>query len=180
MRIILQKDVKNLGQTGDIVSVKKGYARHLLFPKKWAIPWTKSSAGEIRHRKEWIEAKKKKALSLREALLKKLKGLKLSFLKSADASGKLFGSVTVFEISRELERQGYEVDKKVIKLDHPIKQTGDFEVLLDFGSGLKTKINIQVSPLTKKVDKSEKEETKSEEEIKSVDNNQHPPKAEEN
>ncbi len=178
MRIILQKDVKNLGQTGDIVSVKKGYARHLLFPKKWAVPWTKSSAGEVRHRKEWIEIKKKKALSLREALLKKLKGLKLSFLKSADASGKLFGSVTVFEISRELERQGYEVDKKVIKLDHPIKQTGDFEVLLDFGSGLKTEINIQVSPLTKKVDRPEVDKPKTEE-TKSADNNPQPPKPEE-
>lgn len=147
MRIILQKDVKNLGQVGDIVSVKRGYARHLLFPKKLAIPFTKGSASEARHRKVLIEAKKKKALNLRESLLEKLKGINISFVKSADSSGKLFGSVTNFEISKKLLIQGYEVDKRFLKLAHPLKETGEHKVLLDFGSDRKTEINIHISAL---------------------------------
>ena len=147
MRVILQKDVKNLGQVGDIVSVKKGYARHLLFPKKWAIPFTKGSADEARHRQALIEAKKKKALNLRKSLLEKLKGLDISFEKSASADGKLFGSVTVFEISKKLLVQGYEVDKRFLKLPQPLKETGEHKVLLDFGADLKTEISIHISAL---------------------------------
>ena len=146
MRIILQKDVKNLGQAGDIVSVKKGYARHLLFPKKWAIPFTQGSAVQVRHRQNLIESTKKKALSLRQTLVEKLKDRSLSFVKEADSSGHLFGSVTVFEISKQLHLQGYEVDKKAIKLDHPLKEIGEYKVSLDFGSDIKTEITIQISP----------------------------------
>ena len=150
MRVILQKDLKNLGQAGDIVSVKKGYARHVLFPKKWAIPFSQGSVAEVRHRQQWIESKKKKALSLRQALIEKLKGVKLSFVKEADSSGHLFGSLTVFEISKQLQLQGYEVDKKIIKLDHPIKETGEYTLLLDFGSEITTEIKVHISPAVSK------------------------------
>jgi len=146
----LQKDVKNLGQAGDIVSVKKGYARHLLFPKKWAVPFTQGSAAQARHQKALIESRRKKAFSLKQALVEKLKDVSLSFVKEADASGKLFGSLTIFEISRQLYAQGYEVDKKVIKLDHPLKETGEHKVLLDFGSDMKTEINVNISPMASK------------------------------
>ena len=163
MRVILQKDVKNLGQAGDIISVKKGYARHLLFPKKWAIPFTEGSADAIRHRQQLIEVKKKKALVLRQVLSEKLKGLKLSFVKEADASGKLFGSLNAFEISKKLRLQGYEVDKKVIKLEPPLKEIGEYKILLDFGLEMKTEIYVHISsPAVKK------ENIKSE---KSKDNN---------
>lgn len=150
MKIILHKDVKNLGQAGDIVFVKKGYARHWLFPRKWAIPFTKGSAAEARHRKVLIEIKKKKALDLRKTLVEKLKDVKLSFLKEADESGKLFGSLTVFEISKELQQKGYEVDKRVVKLDHPLKETGEHKVFLDFGPGMTTQIEIHISAVVHK------------------------------
>ena len=150
MRVVLQKDVKNLGQAGDIVSVKKGYARHLLFPKKWAIPFTEGSAEAVRHRQQFIKSKRKKALILRQALVESLKDIKLSFVKEADSSGKLFGSLTVFDISKELRIQGYEVDKKIIKLEHPLKETGECKVLLDFGSEMKTEINVCISSPTLK------------------------------
>jgi len=167
MRIILQKDVKNLGQAGDTVSVKKGYARHFLIPGKWAIPFTKGSAKEVLHRKQWIEAKKKKALNARQSLVEKLKTVSLSFEKSADTSGHLFGSVTVFEISKQLQDQGYEVDKKVIKLDQPLKITGEHKVLLDFGSNIKTDIVLNIKPAILKNKKTKEDSlTKEEEKIK--------------
>ena len=150
MRIILQKDVKNLGQAGDIVSVKKGYARHWLLPKKWAIPFTQGSAAEAQHRKTLIEAKKKKALDLRKTLVEKLKDVNLSFVKEADEAGKLFGSLTVFEISKKLQQQGCEVDKKTVKLDQPLKETGEYKILLDFGSGMTAQIIVHVSAVVQK------------------------------
>ena len=150
MRIILQKDVKNLGLAGDIVSVKKGYARHFLFPKKWAIPFTEGSAAEARHRQELIEAKKKKALSSRQKLVKTLKDVELSFTKEADNKGHLFGSLTVFEISKALQQKGFEVDKRAIKQDLPIKNAGEYKVLLDFGGDVKTEIKVNISPSVKK------------------------------
>ena len=153
MRIILQKDVKNLGLAGDIVSVKKGYARHFLFPKKWAIPFTEGSAAEAKHRQELIESKKKKAFSSRQELVKKLTDIELSFIKEADEKGHLFGSLTVFEISKALQQKGFEVDKRAIKQDLPIKEMGEHKVLLDFSGDLKTEIKINISPSTKKTGK---------------------------
>lgn len=153
MRIILQKDVKNLGLAGDIVSVKKGYARHFLFPKKWAIPFAEGSAAEAKHRRELIESKKKKALNSRQELVKKLKDIELPFIKEADETGHLFGSLTVFEISKALQQKGFEVDKRVIKQDLPIKEIGEHGVLLDFGEDLQIEIKINISPSTKKVEK---------------------------
>ena len=146
MRVILQKDVKNVGLTGDIVSVKNGYARHFLFPKKWAVPFTEGSLASARHRRDLIEAKKKKALLLRQTLSDKLKDIKLSFEKPASAEGRLFGSLTVFEISKKLQELGHEVDKKAIKLPAPLKQTGMQKVSLDFGADIKTEIEVEIRP----------------------------------
>ena len=150
MRVILQKDIKNLGLTGDIVSVKKGYARHFLFPKKQAIAFTKASAGEARHRRQMMEFKKKKALNLRKSLTEKLKDLKLSFVKSVGREGRLFGSVTAFEIAKKLQEQGCEVDKRSVKLPQALKSPGEHEVLLDLGSDMKTQITVQISPESSK------------------------------
>ena len=150
MKVILQKDVKNLGQAGDIVSVKKGYARHFLFPKKQAMAFTKGSAAQVQHRKTLILAKKKKALDLRQNLVEKLKDIELCFVKEADEAGRLFGSLTVFELSKELQNQGYEVDKKAIKMNQALKETGEHKVLLDFGSDMKTYISVQIQAVLHK------------------------------
>ena len=164
MQVILQRDVKNLGLAGEVVSVKQGYARNLLIPKKWAIPFTEGSAAERAHRKIVIAAKQKKALEHRQVLAKNLKDLKLSFIKEADTDGKLFGSLTVFEVSKELQAQGFEVDKRVIQLEQPLKQTGEYKVLVDFGFDIGAEITLtivaSVSRQTKQMDKLRKEAAK--------------------
>ena len=146
MQVILQKDLKNVGLAGDIVSVKTGYARNFLFPKKWAVPCTEGSSAELKHRKVWIEAKKKKALVLRQTLAQKLDGLSLAFIKEADSKGHLFGSLTALEISKSLSKKGYEVDKKSIQLNSTLKQTGEHKVVLNFGAkDIKAEINVCIS-----------------------------------
>ena len=146
MQVILQKDLKHLGLTGDIVSVKKGYARHFLFPKKQAIPFTEGSAREARHRQKMMEFKKKKALSLRKSLSEKLENLSLSFIKPAGEENRLFGSVTALEIAKKLQEQGFsDLDKKAVKLPQALKTLGEHEVPLDLGSGIKTQIIVKIS-----------------------------------
>ena len=147
MQVILQKDVKSLGYTGDIVFVKAGYARNFLFPKKLAMPVSSGTKAQAQHQKQLIASKKKKALSLRGALIEKIKGLKLDFKKEADTAGHLFGSVSAFEISKKLEEQNYAVDKRAIKMEKPLKLVGEHQVPVDMGGDLKTKITINIIPV---------------------------------
>src|SRR4051812_269764 len=108
MRVILQKDVKDLGKVGDLVNVKEGYARNFLFPRKLALVATENKVTEWTHLKKVAEIKKKKALSGRKEVIAKMQGLTLNFKLEASAdSEKLFGSVTNMDISKQLEGHGY-------------------------------------------------------------------------
>ena len=151
MQVILQKDVKNLGQAGETVSVKNGYARYFLLPKKLALPYTKAGAKEMAHRKLWIAARQKKALLLRQSQIEKLQNVEISFTREADASGHLFGSVAAGDIIKELEKQGHEVPKKWITLDRPIKNTGDHKLIVQ--SDNQNSAEIQIHIIAKKPDK---------------------------
>ena len=159
-KVVLQKDFTNLGYTGDIVSVKSGYARNFLFPKKFALPLTAGTKAQAQHQKNLILAKKKKALSLRTVLLNKLKNVKLEFKKSADKKGKLFGSVSAFEISKKLEEQNYEVGKRAIKLEKPLKNTGEHQVPIDMGEDLKGFLSVKITAILSTKKEAEKAEQK--------------------
>ena len=145
MKVLLQKDVKNLGQAGDIVSVKNGYARHFLFPKKWALVLTEGRKKEQRHRQHLIQIKRKKAAQARKTLADRLKGEELSFTKQVDDRGRLFGSVSAFDISKKLEGKGFMVDRKHIQLPSPLKESGTHEVTLKWAKNLESKIQIHIT-----------------------------------
>jgi large subunit ribosomal protein L9 len=145
MKIILLKSQDNLGNVGDIVSVKGGYARNFLIPKKIASIASKENISSL---KSWIEQESKKEANNRknmELLAKYLDKLTLKFDLQAGEDGKLFGSVTSQMISDEIEKQGYSVDKKEIILEEPLKQTGNHFVHVDLGQDLKPKIKIKIS-----------------------------------
>ena len=145
MKVILLKSHDTLGKTGDIVSVKSGYARNYLLPNKIATIATDTT---IKSLQAWIdqqsikEAKNKENL---ESLAKYLGKLTIKFSLQAGEDGKLFGSVTSQMISDELENQGYSVDKKEIVLDEPLKQTGNHFVYIDLGNDLKPKVKVKIS-----------------------------------
>src|SRR5574338_239193 len=103
MKVILQKDVKNVGKVGDLVTVKDGYARNFLFPRKLAQTATEKSLKAWDHLKKVAESKKKKARKEREEVAGKLNGQTLTFKRAAGESDKLFGSVTPADISAALE-----------------------------------------------------------------------------
>lgn len=133
MRVILKIDVHQVGRAGQTLNVKNGYARNYLFPRKLAIPAKSNSLKELNYKKKIAELRSKKAQTLRNELGKKIEGIKLSFQKPINKQGKLFGSITSADISSQLKSQGFNIDKKFIQLETPIKTTGDYKAGIDLG-----------------------------------------------
>lgn len=144
MKVVLQKDVKNVGKTGDIVNVKDGFARNFLFPRKLAMQATENRVSEWEHIKKVAEAKKKKAIAERKELLAKLSNITLTFKMVAGEKDKIFGSVTAHDISKELEVKGYSVDRRDIYIEDSIKTLGQHKATVSFGEDMKTEITIVV------------------------------------
>jgi large subunit ribosomal protein L9 len=144
MKVILQKDVKDVGKIGDLVSVAAGFARNFLFPRKLAVEATEKKVKEYDHLKRVAEAKRKKAVAERQGLLSKINGTSLKFKLSAGDSDKLFGSVTTADISKELEIVGFEVDRRDIHLEEPIKVLGTHKAIIKFGEGLSATVQVVV------------------------------------
>ena len=143
MKVILEKDVKNVGKVGDVVNVANGYARNFLFPRKLAQVAKEKSVKAWQHIKKVAEQKKKKAVAERKELLASLAAVNLTFKVMASDTGKVFGSVTAHDISQELEKLGHNVDRRDIQTE-PIKALGQHKVLVSFGSDLKTEISVAV------------------------------------
>lgn len=144
MKVILQKDVKDLGKVGDMVNVSEGFARNLLFPRKLALEATEKRENEYNHLKRVAESKKKKAIAERQAVLNKIKGTTVAFKLNAGENEKLFGTVTTSDIAKALDKLGYSVERKDIHLEEPIKMLGTHKATIRFGEGLETSIQIAV------------------------------------
>ncbi len=128
MKVILQENLDNLGQIGDIVKVAPGYARNYLLPKGFAIEATDKNAKALEHAKRQLAYKKNKALEAAKLLAGKLEALAINLTHQAGEEGKLFGSVTNMEIAAFLKANGFDVDRKKIVLAEPIKQLGEYTV----------------------------------------------------
>lgn len=144
MKVILQKDVKNLGKVGDLVNVSTGFARNYLFPRLLAAEATEKRVKEFGHLKMVAESKKKKAMAERQEVIKKMSGVSLVFKMPAGETDKLFGSVTTNDISNELEKHGYSIDRRDIHVDEAIKVLGSHKATIKLGEGLEAEIAISV------------------------------------
>lgn len=144
MKVILQKDVKDVGKVGDLVNVSEGFARNFLFPRKMAAVATENKVKEYEHLKRVAEAKKKKAVAERKELLNKMTGVAVRFKMAAAESEKIFGSVTSSDISKELDKLGYSVDRRDIHIDEQIKVLGNHRATIRLGEGLEATLQIVV------------------------------------
>ena len=129
MKVILYQDVVGLGEEGDIKDVAPGYARNFLLPKKLAVAHTKQNLADLEHRRAAIEkrkeAKRTEALGLKE----RLEAEELTFAVPAGENGKLFGSVNNVLVAQELEKRGYQIERKRIEIpDHAIHSVGAYKV----------------------------------------------------
>lgn len=145
MKVILQKDVKDVGKVGELVNVSQGFARNFLFPRKLAVEATEKRVAEWEHLKRVADVKKKKAMAERQELLNKISGTTVKFKMTTGAeSDKLFGSVTTADVSKELEKLGYSIDKRDIVLGDSIKVLGQHKATIKYGEGLEAPISILV------------------------------------
>jgi large subunit ribosomal protein L9 len=144
MKVILQQDVKDLGKVGEIVSVSSGFARNFLFPRRMASEATETRVNEWQHLNRVAEVKKKKAVADRQALLSKINGTAIKFKAAAGDSDKLFGTVTTTDISKELGKAGFSVDRRDIHLEEPIKILGTHKATIRMGEGLEASIQVVV------------------------------------
>lgn len=144
MRVILQKDIPNLGEAGDIKDVTKGYARNFLLPRKLVILASEGSKQALQHQQKLIEIKKEKRKKQQEKLLDALSNLELSIPAYAGEEGKLFGSITSMDVAKKLAELGYEIDKRKIQIADPIKQLGEYTVAIKLDDGMAAEVKINV------------------------------------
>ena len=146
MEVILTKEVQNIGEAGDIVKVKDGYARNFLFPQNLA---TKATAGAIKNREQnlaRIKAKQEKLHAEALATCEKLNAVEVIEISAkAGESGKLFGAVTTKRLAEEiLAKTGIEVDRKNITLDAPLNKLGSFTMKIKLTSKVTAEVPVRV------------------------------------
>lgn len=128
MKIILRQNVENLGEIGDLVVVKPGYARNFLIPRQLAFVATEGAMRALETEKKQYATKMEKAKKQAEIQAVQLADLQISIPMQVGEEGRLFGSVTTQMIAQELELRGFNIDKRAIHIDEPIKTLGIFEV----------------------------------------------------
>lgn len=130
MEVILKEDVAKLGSRGDVIKVAEGYGRNYLLPKKLAIEATPANKAVIEQMKAAAVRRSAKEKADAEALAAQFAGVTLSFKRRAGEHDQLFGSVTSAEIAEALQKKGFDVDRRRLELDQPIKTLGEFSVAL--------------------------------------------------
>ena len=145
MKVILKEDVQNLGQQGDVVEVKPGYARNYLMPQKLAILFTKQQKKSIEEAQRVEERKLEREKDQLESVLKQVEDLSLSLkMQSEEEDSKLFGSVTKLDIVKLLEENGITIDKKYVDLSSPIKTLGEHKVNIVFTKEMSASFTLTV------------------------------------
>ena len=147
MQVILKKDVQNLGEAGELINVKDGYARNFLLPKNFAEIATEGALKNREQNLARIQAKQEKlhqeALA-KAAEIEKLGQIELS--AKAGESGKLFGTITTKKLCEELkEKANIEIDRKTVSLNAPINKIGEFTMLIKLTSKVKTELKVIVT-----------------------------------
>ncbi len=146
MEVILKQTIDNLGQEGDIVKVKAGYARNYLIPQKKAATVNKVNLTLLKQGQEAIRARLERQKQSARTLSEKLSGITIRIACRVGEEDRLFGSVTAADITEELGAKGISVDRRSILLGDPIKTLGETRVAIKVGYQTTTEITVQVTP----------------------------------
>ena len=144
MKVILREDVKNLGDMGEVVNVSDGYARNFLLPKKFAVEANTKNLKEFEHNKKVIAERASKIKESVKSAAEKLAAVSLTIKAKTGEDDKLFGSVTNMNIADALASEGFDIDKKKIVMDEPIKRLGEYSVTIKLHPEISTQIKVQV------------------------------------
>jgi large subunit ribosomal protein L9 len=144
MQIILQEDVEKLGNRGDVVTVKPGYARNFLLPHKLAIEATPGNMKALERIRGALAKKTATELDSAKKQAELLSGVSLKFTRKTGENDQMFGSVTTADIADGLKVQGFEVDKRQIQLKDPVKALGEYPVIIKVFRDVTAEIKIHV------------------------------------
>lgn len=144
MKIILREDVETLGNMGDIVTVKKGFARNYLLPRKLAVEANPRNIKEFEHHKRIIQEKANKVRNAAQILAEKIASKPVVIKAKAGEEDKLFGSVTNIDIQKALKESGFDIEKRKIILEEPIKRLGEYNVKVKFNPEVTANLTVQV------------------------------------
>jgi large subunit ribosomal protein L9 len=144
MKLILREDVYNLGKSGELVSVKEGYARNYLLPRNLAMLASTANVRQLDHEKKVIELRQQKLKGGALEQAKKLEGTKVSIKRKVGEQEKLFGSVTALDIAEALAASGHKLDRRLIHLPEPIRAVGEFPVEIRLHREVTAKLTVTV------------------------------------
>ena len=145
MQIILIQDVDNLGGSNELVSVKNGYARNFLYPKKMAVEASPSNLKQLEERLKQLRKKEEKMLADINKVIAALQDGVVKIGAKTGTSGKIFGSVTNVQIAKAIrEQKALEIDRRKILILDEIKELGTYKARIDFGNGHETEISVEI------------------------------------
>lgn len=144
MKVILLQDVKGQGKKGEVIEVNEGYARNFLVKKNLAEIATPSKLNDMAQKKSASDFHKAEEIKATKAMAQELKGKSFAVKIKAGANGKVFGSVTGGHIADALKTGGYDIDKRKVVLEQPIKTLGVYDIELKLLEGVSTKIVVTV------------------------------------
>jgi len=147
MEVILREHVENLGNRGEVVKVASGYARNYLLPRKLAMLANEANKKIVERQSKIAEAKELAEKSVAEAYAVRLTHADIVIARRVGENGALYGSVTSADIADDLKAKGFEVDKRKITLEEPLKQLGDFTVPIKLHRDVVAQLRVKVSAL---------------------------------
>lgn len=145
MQVILIQDVNNLGGANELVTVKNGYGRNYLIPKKFAVEANPSNLKKLEEKMKQLQKKEAKLLAEINSVIATLQTGPLKIGAKTGTTGKIFGSVTSVQIARAIrEQRGYEIDRRRITIIDDVKELGTYKAKIDFGNGNETEVEFEV------------------------------------
>jgi large subunit ribosomal protein L9 len=144
MKVILKQDVENVGRKGDIINVAPGFGRNFLLPRKLALEVTASNMKMVEVERKSLKKKVELERVSFQGLIERLNQVSLSFARKAGEKDHIFGSVSAGDIKDALDKLGFEIDKKKIALDEPLKRLGNYTVAVKVFHDDKAEIKVAV------------------------------------
>ncbi len=144
MKVILKEDVERLGSMGDIVNVKPGYARNFLIPRNLAVEANPRNIKEFEHYKRMLQQKAERIKNAAQYLADKISSTPVTIKVKSGEEDKLFGSVTTIDIEKALKEKGFDIDRKKILLDEPIKRLGEYKLQVKLHKDVVAELTVQV------------------------------------
>ena len=144
MELLLKRDIEKLGRVGDLIQVKSGYGRNYLLPRGLAVPVTAANKAQIEKEQARLQAEEEKRLKSLKEMAEKLSQVSVTVEGRANEEGHLFGSVTTTQIARAVREKGYPVEDRMVRLEHPLKEIGVFDVKVHLHADLESTVKVWV------------------------------------